>query len=595
MKLSGGKRRMNNNIKLETKFVDEIEGTFVIPSYQRGYRWGKIEIERLLNDIRDNCNNNKDNYCLQPIVVKKNAKGEYELIDGQQRLTTIYLIYKCLNDLYKQCRMNDLKPNFEINYAIRTDSKNFLEDISSKDCKEYIDFWFIYHAYNTIIKFLDHDRRFAFCLQQCFKDNIKIIWYEVGENEDDTISLFSRLNIGKIPLTNSELVKAMFLSDAGKNEDSDIKPQEIAFQWDYIETALHNESFWLFLTNPSDQEYQTRIELILKLIVNKDKKETDSSDRYATFYNFYERHDKGEKLSDIWNEIYKTFMLLKEWYEHRNYYHMIGFLIASVSKSLNEIYIASKGKTKTVFEKDLIDYIKAAVKLNDGEKYEDMSYENRSDYEKIKKLLLLFNVESVRCSEDQYQRFPFDQYKVDNNGRKNKWSLEHIHAQHSEGLKKENYKEWLEKHLKSVRAVSKLSTDPTKTQEFKNIMNDMGTALNKGNNLSPEEFELIREKVVEVLSEKGSNQYMHSIANLALLAGGDNSSLSNSTFDVKRDDIIKMEGEGSFIPLCTKRVFLKYYTDSEDNQIHFWGEADRKAYIGEINKTLGCYDVIIDI
>ena len=56
-----------------------------------------------------------------------------------------------------------------------------------------------------------------------------------------------------------------------------------------------------------------------------------------------------------------------------------------------------------------------------------------------------------------------------------------------------------------------------------------------------------------------------------------------------------MEGEGSFIPLCTKRVFLKYYTDSKDNQVHFWGEADRKAYICAINKILKCYDVKIDI
>lgn len=588
---------MSNNIKLETKFVDKIDGTFVIPSYQRGYRWGKNEVERLLNDIKDNCSNNGGNYCLQPIVVKKNNKGEYELIDGQQRLTTIYLIYKGLYYFFDQFQPDEnLKPKFEINYEIRTDSKQFLENISSKDCessKEYIDFWFIFHAYNTIKQWINDNKCTAIVLHSYFRENVKIIWYEVDENESDTISLFSRLNIGKILLTNAELVKAMFLSNAGKNDKGDIRPKEIAFQWDYIETALHNESFWRFLTNPSDHEYQTRIELILELIVG----ETQSSDRYATFYNFYERHENGEKLSDIWNEIYKTFMLLKEWYEHRNYYHKIGFLIASGSKSLNEIYIASKGKTKTVFEKYLIDYIKAAVKLNDGEKYEDMSYENRSDYEKIKKLLLLFNVESVRCSEDQYQRFPFDQYKVDEYGKKTKWSLEHIHAQHSEGLSKDKYCDWLSKHLKSVKTILAISSDPQKRNKLELLINTMEKAKNN-NILSPEDFEAIRVKVVEALTDdkdNGSSQYMHSISNLALLAGGDNSSLSNSTFDVKRDDILKMDSKGSFIPLCTKRVFLKYYTDSEDNQIHFWGEADRKAYISEINKTLGCYDVKIDI
>lgn len=581
---------MDNNIKLESKFVSEISGNFVVPSYQRGYRWGKIEVERLLNDINDNCENNY--YCLQPVVVKKNDKGEYELIDGQQRLTTIYLIYK-----YLHSKFNFPEPNFSINYAIRKDSSEFLKNIDASQCETYIDFWFIYHAYKTIENWISGNiANGALDLPKYFNKKVKIIWYEAGENEN-AVSLFTRLNIGKIPLTNAELVKAMFLSNAKENNTGDIRPQEIAFQWDYIETELHNNSFWYFLTNPKpnpSDEYQTRIELILDLIAGKT---SNSYDKYATFFKFDERREKGEKLSDIWNEIYKTFMLLKEWYENRSYYHLIGFLISSGSKSLYDIYRASKGKTKTEFEKTLIEYIKNAVKLNDGENYGDTSYDNKSDYEKIRKLLFLFNVESVRTIKNQYQRFPFDKYKIDENGKKTIWSLEHIHAQHSEGLSKDNYKDWLKKHLESVSTISVVLTDPKKIDDCKKLIDKMKPAIEKAENktLSQNEFEEIRKEVVEVLSEKGSSQYMHSISNLALLAGSDNSSLSNSTFDVKRNDIIKMEGEGSFIPLCTKRVFLKYYTDSKDNQVHFWGEADRKAYICAINKILKCYDVKIDI
>ena len=65
--------------------------------------------------------------------------------------------------------------------------------------------------------------------------------------------------------------------------------------------------------------------------------------------------------------------------------------------------------------------------------------------------------------------------------------------------------------------------------------------------------------------------------------------LNNSTFDVKRNIIVEMDRDGHYIPLCTKKVFLKYYTESEDNQIHFWGEADRKAYIAEMNRVLKPY------
>ena len=84
---------MGNNIILETKFVADISGSFYIPSYQRGYRWSETEVVRLLDDIYQN---GKKNYCLQPVVVRK-KEDQYELIDGQQKLTTLYLIYKYMN------------------------------------------------------------------------------------------------------------------------------------------------------------------------------------------------------------------------------------------------------------------------------------------------------------------------------------------------------------------------------------------------------------------------------------------------------------------------------------------------------------------
>ena len=75
------------------KGILEIEGKFFVPDYQRGYRWGKAEVELLLNDIMENSKQHGQNYYLQPIVVKTIEKAHYELIDGQQRLTTLYLIY----------------------------------------------------------------------------------------------------------------------------------------------------------------------------------------------------------------------------------------------------------------------------------------------------------------------------------------------------------------------------------------------------------------------------------------------------------------------------------------------------------------------
>ena len=72
-----------SEVKLETRFVSEITGKFFVPSYQRGYRWGKDEVTRLLNDVY-NLPEQSENYCLQPIVVK-NFGNYFEVIDGQAK------------------------------------------------------------------------------------------------------------------------------------------------------------------------------------------------------------------------------------------------------------------------------------------------------------------------------------------------------------------------------------------------------------------------------------------------------------------------------------------------------------------------------
>ena len=77
-------------INLEPKLVGKIEGDFYIPAYQRGYRWNE-EVKRLLEDIEEI--EESKNYSLQPIVVKNIGEKKYELIDGQQRLTTIFFIF----------------------------------------------------------------------------------------------------------------------------------------------------------------------------------------------------------------------------------------------------------------------------------------------------------------------------------------------------------------------------------------------------------------------------------------------------------------------------------------------------------------------
>jgi uncharacterized protein with ParB-like and HNH nuclease domain len=570
---------MNREITLGTKLVGNITGDFYVPSYQRGYRWGKPEVERLLDDIYST--KGDINYCLQPVVVKKNDDG-YELIDGQQRLTTIYLIYRFMSEHSKSINGS----RFTLSYETRKKSKDFLKSIDESRKEENIDFWFFCTAYESIKAWFskeDIESRLT-DMNDYFKKIVKIIWYEVGETED-AIGLFTRLNIGKIPLTNAELVKAMFLSKGRSGTNMEQKKQEeISFQWDHMEKELHNDSLWFFLTNKTSTEYQTRADLVLDLI---SQKPADNRDKYYTFFKFnemYQDSQNGRNLDDIWYEIQQTFLTLKEWHSNHEFYHKIGYLIASGSKTLREIFERSKGKTKSAFKKFLDEGIKNSIKI--GKNYADLNYENTEDQKKIKKLLLLFNVESVRKSGEHSQRFPFDKYKNGENG-KVIWSLEHIHAQQSEGLSTQKmWKEWLRLHKPSVE--SSVESAKSSSYDTNKLIKEIDDAINN-DRLSRQDFDSIQQEIVGLLSEEGHSEYLHSIANLALLSFEANAALSNSTFDVKRNEIIKMDKEGAFIPFCTRMVFLKYYTPSAKNQLHFWGKDDRDAYVNEMNIVLGTY------
>ena len=569
---------MNSEIILDTKLVGDIKGDFFVPSYQRGYRWGEDEVVRLLDDVYQN---GKKSYCLQPVVIRK-KRNKYELVDGQQRLTTLYLIYRYM----KNVNPSFDEPSFSLTYETRDKSETFLKEIDMERREENIDFWFIANAYQNIKDWFEQDLQIrVWHMFEYFREDVKIIWYEVDESVD-AISLFTRLNIGKIPLTSAELVKAMFLSDrthsveqifpGGQSTEAVFvqeRQEEISLQWDHMERELHNDFFWYFLTNEDNVRYQTRIDLVLDLISQKQK---DNREKYYTFFRFDEMR-KEKPLDEIWRKIQQTFLILKDWFENHEMYHKIGYLIASETLNLQQIFNLSENKTKDEFRSILDNSIRRSISIQGN--YSELSYEKPQDYRKISTLLLLFNVESVRQNGEHTQWFPFDKLKFSKNG-KVAWSLEHIHAQQSEGMRtQETWKEWLKLHIPSVRAVS---------GDEQILAGRMQAALDK-EKLERTEFEELQQEAIELLSVRGNMEYLHSISNMALLNCSDNAALNNSAFDVKRNIIIEMDKRGQYIPFCTKMVFLKYYTPSADNQIHFWGQADRIAYVNSINMVLADY------
>lgn len=562
-----------SQIILDTKKVGDIQGHFFIPDYQRGYRWTEKEVILLLEDITANGANP---YCLQPIVVR-NLGDKYELVDGQQRLTTLYLIYKYI---YKRGKgfMPDAK--FTLEYETRETSAFFLDNIELSLKNENIDFYFIANAYETISLFFESKQVSQVTQFNQFLDqNVSVIWYEIPENEG-AVDLFTRLNIGKIPLTSSELVKALFLRNT---QDSIIqnRQEEISLQWDNIERDLHDETFWAFLTNTPGEKYATRIDFILDLMAGKT---TEEKDDYYTFFYFDKKHKDGEDLYKIWEGIVHTFLTLKEWRYNHELYHKIGYLVSCGEVSLGHIYQQSKSCTKKELKSYLNYEITRSIQFKIS--YSELSYEKNPT--EIERLLLLFNIESVRTIDNNKQWFPFDKHKESH------WSLEHIHAQQSNSLTTNVQRVlWMTDHLKALDSLKdcKPEEESTKIEELCNKMKSLIIDIEKNSNTasSKERFDKIHEEALQIFSQGYSAEFIHHISNMALLDCGQNAALSNYLFAAKRDIVVEWDKQGHYIPFCTKMVFFKYYTPSNENQLFYWGVNDRNAYVKAINEKIGCY------
>lgn len=620
--------------KIELRAVDELLGMkFYIPNYQRGYRWTEQQVKDLLNDINEfspetNRNSNDTSwYCLQPLVVRQMDESDsrlkeevdknswYEVIDGQQRLTTIYLVIHYFNEMWvgkSKIRVPKIK------YATRNNAFKFLEcleidnnDVTPKIEKsiDYIDYHYMKLAYGTIHEWAEN-KGASFNnndFQSKFRHSTKVIWYEsVGE---DPIKVFTRLNIGKIPLTNAELIKALFLNRSNFHISNDnhlkLRQQEIASEWDNIEYTLQNDEFWLFL-HKDCYDRPTRIDFIFDLICEQHalgEFEDIGTDDYKTFRYFYEYFKSGaSNIENGWRKIKSYFQTFKEWYDDIELYHYIGFLIHQGEK-LDELYKKwNNENSKEDFIIQLKDIIKNKIrKCNDLNK----QYEIDKGPAKTtcKPLLLLHNIQTIvnqnkqLKSKEEYKlpvfyKFPFHLFK------KERWDVEHIDSNTTNGLENEkDQKEWLKYSVLGTELSDGLK------ERIKAFIN---------NDNSREPFESICRKIEQYNrsgSWKNPEKDKNKVWNFVLLDAGTNRGYGNSIFPAKRRCIIgKDQGkkysidEGSleikveygaiaFIPPVTKNVFLKYYNTSVDN-LREWCESEAESYKLNIFETLQEFGVI---
>ena len=362
-------------------------------------------------------------------------------------------------------------------------------------------------------------------------NNVRVIWYEI--DDENEIDVFTRLNIGKIPLTNAELIKAIFLINTEEKNEKLL----LASQWDEIEYKLQDNSFFAFVSKDFDKnnelKYPTRIEFIFDLIANKSNLEINNlqkDDERRSYYIFNELIKDNNTAKEYWDEVKKYFRVFNEFYSNQKYYHLVGFLVHNGVKIV-EIVENFMNNSKDNFLNILKEKIKQKNQLK-KKVFEELNYEE--DYDLVTRILFLFNV--ISTMKSNHSRYPFNLHKSE------KWSLEHIHAQKSENITKiEDRKDLLKMQLTYI-------DDKTIKKDIEDLLE-----LEK---ITEEQISDIENRVSKLFTDKE----IHTIDNLALLSRDDNSSLNNSIFPAKRDKIKELDKTGSFIPICTKNVFLKYYS-----------------------------------
>ncbi len=634
----------NNSIQL--KPVKELLGmNFFIPDYQRGYRWEKQQAIDLLEDIYafacKTSLNSGEIYCIQPLVVsekaddilakckrpettlediKKYIKGSWTVVDGQQRLTTIYLILSCLG----------IDDRYEIDYCTRTGSKEFLANIESKEASEAklnIDYYHMYLVYQEVSKWLEtkklQDSGVKQRIQEVLLNQVNFIWYQV--DEQDEISVFTRLNIGKIPLTDSELIKALFLNRANFDSVSftdekqlEAKQYKIASEWDQIEYALQNDEFWAFL---HDVNYNkpTRIDFILNLIYENDRyslgpkeETTKKHDKHETFRYFNEavirkkNKSNADWLDDLWNEVKRYYQVFNEWYHDYRLYHYIGYLTSTLKNSfdINE-YVQKWGeRTKS----DFVDSIKTVIAtelkkkkwISDLYNYKfDQEYNGKTiSKREVTNILLLHNIETIvqqnerLVSETKYNlpnfsKFSFHLFK------REKWQVEHIRPNSGDDMKKNGadklYLSLAKDYFKNDKELSKKIDDYVSGREsevdFADIVDEI---TEKGGSLTDEDKNRIWNYVL--LDESTNKEYGNQIfpVKRAFIANKEKGFKIYYSFrggELKKEDEVP---EIAFVPPCTKNVFAKFYTLAPSTMTN-WNIEDAKAYWEDISRKLQYY------
>lgn len=498
--------------------------TFVIPDYQRGYIWGKNRqgeknsVENLLEDLVTRFNSNSKVF-LQGFTVTE-GEDRITLIDGQQRTTCLYLLLKWLG--YTE--------RIEIQYQIRPESELFLQELNLEDSiecgeEEFQDVFFFKKTLRIIKDRLKNIDKSVFL--NYLLDNVFFLYIDVPQHQAPKV--FSMMNGSKAQMLPEEIIKAEILRLASMSQDdhpqmtqeweSNMLRSRYAREWDK----------WLHWWNRPDVQQMYHCDNIMGLLVvscllNK-KKEVLTFENFRDKYLKQGRSIEAKQVFDMLRRLQKRF---EDAFNDPIAHNKIGAILRIMDKDNRQkfinYYFVEEKYTPLSKRVALDNYYKLAFlgmthdEIEDfkKEKYEekyaislnaicdDMIYLNNREF--AFRLLLRLNIDEDNKQNGGCGRV-FD-FSIWDDER----SLEHVYPKSKVG------------HAVDGK---------------ENVF-----AGGDGIERPYDYFDCFRDEIIRADGTESTTE--HSIGNLVLLYGRDNSSFGNSSFEEKK---------GYFFDTSKKNIF----------------------------------------
>ena len=574
--------------------------TFIIPYLQRAYKWKEKQAKQMLEDFSEFLKQEKTYYCMQPLAVVKIGDNKYELLDGQQRLTTLLILWRILFE-------SDEKTSYPYKFEYERDSSesntlinrySFITESDEIKKGEYgnIDEYYMSKVYGAIKLYFDNpnnkktDEQKADNYKETFKKLLKgegkhilFLWYEVNEEEKHTT--FAHLNSGKIELTCSELIKAVLLSDCNKESlDNNGLPDKslVAAQYAEMEEAFNDDRLWYMLQTDEPLYNGSRMDLLFNMVLNISRK-TYEADPKAAFYEVYT--EKKVDLSKFWKDCRAYFVRIMDLYKNPYTYHYMGYLTYTEGNNKIDDWVEAYKESGL---KGCIEQLKSKVResISGLGDFEKITYSDTSKAT-LRKIFILHNIQTILIHYEaikkanlglrfSYEQFPFELLYSQ------RWDIEHIASQTENPLTKQmDFKDW----IASVKA------DYPEIFAQRPELNNEIDLFEKDYKI--EKFKQIYNEIVGS-AEKNSPQNKDGLGNLVLLDSHTNRSYHNSLYKRKRKIILAAsnidnqnnEYQVTYIPRCTLNVFLKTYNTGMDVNLVEWTQDDYNKYLGDIKEKL---------